>query len=71
MFRKSVKAAVMLVPLLGIPNIMQTIPFTPTNENINYFAVYTYIASILYMFQVQSLTSDTRQTENMMYCRVS
>lgn len=42
----------MLVPLLGIPNIMQTIPFTPNNENINYFAVYTYIASIFYMFQV-------------------
>lgn len=24
----------MLIPLLGIPNIMQTIPFSPTQENI-------------------------------------
>ena len=32
--RKSVKAALMLIPLLGIPNIMQTIPFTPTQDNI-------------------------------------
>uniref|UniRef100_A0A914Z361 Uncharacterized protein n=1 Tax=Panagrolaimus superbus TaxID=310955 RepID=A0A914Z361_9BILA len=32
--KKSVKAALMLIPLLGIPNIMQTIPFSPTQENI-------------------------------------
>ncbi|VDK59500.1 unnamed protein product [Anisakis simplex] len=32
--KKSVKAALMLIPLLGIPNIMQTIPFSPTRENI-------------------------------------
>uniref|UniRef100_A0A915Q6J1 Calcitonin receptor n=1 Tax=Setaria digitata TaxID=48799 RepID=A0A915Q6J1_9BILA len=32
--KKSVKAALMLIPLLGIPNIMQTIPFSPTKDNI-------------------------------------
>ncbi|KAI6235163.1 Calcitonin receptor-like protein 1 [Aphelenchoides besseyi] len=49
--KKSVKAAFMLIPLLGIPNIMQTIPFTFTQENIMYFACWTYIASFCYMFQ--------------------
>ncbi|VDM37196.1 unnamed protein product [Toxocara canis] len=29
-----VATALMLIPLLGIPNIMQTIPFSPTQENI-------------------------------------
>lgn len=32
--KKSVKAAMMLLPLLGVPNIMQTIPFAPTRDNI-------------------------------------
>ena len=64
-FRKSVKAALMLIPLLGIPNIMQTIPFSPTQgnpfpllhpilpipENITYFAIWTYCASFTYMYQ--------------------
>ncbi|CDW58802.1 pigment dispersing factor receptor c, partial [Trichuris trichiura] len=50
-YRKSVRAALMLIPLLGIPNIMQTIPFQPTKENIIGFAVFTYVASFFYMFQ--------------------
>jgi len=41
----------MLIPLLGIPNIMQTIPFSPTQENITYFAIWTYLASFTYMYQ--------------------
>ncbi|KAH7731619.1 pigment dispersing factor receptor c [Aphelenchoides avenae] len=49
--KKSVKAAFMLIPLLGIPNIMQTIPFSPTQENITYFAIWTYCASFTYMYQ--------------------
>uniref|UniRef100_A0A0R3RIC0 G_PROTEIN_RECEP_F2_4 domain-containing protein n=1 Tax=Elaeophora elaphi TaxID=1147741 RepID=A0A0R3RIC0_9BILA len=49
--KKSVKAAVMLIPLLGIPNIMQTIPFSPTKDNIVYFAIWTYCASFTYMYQ--------------------
>jgi hypothetical protein len=49
--KKSVKAAFMLIPLLGIPNIMQTIPFSPTHENITYFAIWTYCASFTYMYQ--------------------
>uniref|UniRef100_A0A914WE49 Calcitonin receptor-like protein 1 n=1 Tax=Plectus sambesii TaxID=2011161 RepID=A0A914WE49_9BILA len=49
--KKSVKAALMLIPLLGIPNIMQTIPFTPTQTNIMYFAIWTYCASFTYMYQ--------------------
>ncbi|KAL3079030.1 hypothetical protein niasHS_014812 [Heterodera schachtii] len=49
--KKSVKAALMLIPLLGIPNIMQTIPFSPTQENITYFAIWTYCASLSYMYQ--------------------
>ncbi|VDO99020.1 unnamed protein product [Soboliphyme baturini] len=49
--RKSVRAAAMLIPLLGIPNIMQTIPFTPSKDNIGLFQVFTYIASFFYMFQ--------------------
>uniref|UniRef100_A0A1I7S9I5 G_PROTEIN_RECEP_F2_4 domain-containing protein n=1 Tax=Bursaphelenchus xylophilus TaxID=6326 RepID=A0A1I7S9I5_BURXY len=48
---KSVKAALMLIPLLGIPNIMQTIPFSPTQENMMYFAIWTYVASFTYMYQ--------------------
>lgn len=49
--KKSVKAALMLIPLLGIPNIMQTIPFSPTKDNIVYFAIWTYCASFTYMYQ--------------------
>ncbi|KAI1721416.1 7 transmembrane receptor (Secretin family) domain-containing protein [Ditylenchus destructor] len=49
--KKSVKAALMLIPLLGIPNIMQTIPFSPTHENITYFTIWTYVASFTYMYQ--------------------
>lgn len=49
--KKSVKAALMLIPLLGIPNIMQTIPFSPTHDNITYFAIWTYCASFTYFFQ--------------------
>uniref|UniRef100_A0A5S6QQC2 Calcitonin receptor-like protein 1 n=1 Tax=Trichuris muris TaxID=70415 RepID=A0A5S6QQC2_TRIMR len=49
--QKSVRAALMLIPLLGIPNIMQTIPFQPTKTNIIGFAVFTYVASFFYMFQ--------------------
>uniref|UniRef100_A0AC34Q6R9 Calcitonin receptor n=1 Tax=Panagrolaimus sp. JU765 TaxID=591449 RepID=A0AC34Q6R9_9BILA len=49
--KKSVKAALMLIPLLGIPNIMQTIPFSPTQENIVYFGIWTYCASFTYMYQ--------------------
>uniref|UniRef100_A0A915CQ80 Uncharacterized protein n=1 Tax=Ditylenchus dipsaci TaxID=166011 RepID=A0A915CQ80_9BILA len=49
--KKSVKAALMLIPLLGIPNIMQTIPFSPTHENITYFTIWTYTASFTYMYQ--------------------
>ncbi|CAG9540703.1 unnamed protein product [Cercopithifilaria johnstoni] len=49
--RKGVKAALMLIPLLGIPNIMQTIPFSPTKDNIVYFAIWTYCASFTYMYQ--------------------
>lgn len=49
--RKSVKAALMLLPLLGIPNILQTIPFPPTKKNLTYFAIYTYVASFSYQFQ--------------------
>nr|CAD2128567.1 unnamed protein product [Meloidogyne enterolobii] len=49
--KKSVKAALMLIPLLGIPNIMQTIPFSPTQDNITYFAIWTYCASFTYMYQ--------------------
>jgi len=41
----------MLIPLLGIPNIMQTIPFSPTQDNITYFAIWTYCASFTYMYQ--------------------
>jgi hypothetical protein len=41
----------MLIPLLGIPNIMQTIPFSPTQENIVYFGIWTYCASFTYMYQ--------------------
>lgn len=41
----------MLIPLLGIPNIMQTIPFSPTHKNITYFAIWTYCASFTYMYQ--------------------
>ncbi len=70
-FRKSVKAALMLVPLLGIPNIMQTIPFTPTKHNIDYFAAYTYIASFLYMFQgfmVATLYCFTNREVSVRYC---
>lgn len=48
---KSVKAALMLVVLLGIPNIMQTIPFAPTRDNIMIFAIWTYSASFTYMYQ--------------------
>uniref|UniRef100_A0A1I7YBB0 Calcitonin receptor-like protein 1 n=1 Tax=Steinernema glaseri TaxID=37863 RepID=A0A1I7YBB0_9BILA len=54
--KKSVKAALMLIPLLGIPNIMQTIPFSPTHENITYFAIWTYLASFTYMFQGLMIT---------------
>ncbi|EFP09276.1 CRE-PDFR-1 protein [Caenorhabditis remanei] len=49
--KKSVKAAMMLLPLLGVPNIMQTIPFAPTRDNIMVFAVWTYTASFTYMYQ--------------------
>ncbi|GMS89329.1 hypothetical protein PENTCL1PPCAC_11504 [Pristionchus entomophagus] len=49
--KKSVKAALMLIPLLGIPNIMQTIPFSPTKDNIMVFAIWTYCASFTYMYQ--------------------
>uniref|UniRef100_A0A7E4VM05 Calcitonin receptor-like protein 1 n=1 Tax=Panagrellus redivivus TaxID=6233 RepID=A0A7E4VM05_PANRE len=49
--KKSVKAALMLIPLLGIPNIMQTIPFSPTQENIVFFGIWTYCASFTYMYQ--------------------
>ncbi|CAB3403684.1 unnamed protein product [Caenorhabditis bovis] len=48
---KSVKAAFMLIPLLGVPNIMQTIPFAPTRDNIMFFAIWTYTASFTYMYQ--------------------
>ncbi|CAJ0942019.1 unnamed protein product, partial [Mesorhabditis belari] len=51
LIRKSVKAALMLIPLLGIPNIMQTIPFSPTKDNIMIFAIWTYCASFTYMYQ--------------------
>uniref|UniRef100_F1L018 Calcitonin receptor-like protein 1 n=1 Tax=Ascaris suum TaxID=6253 RepID=F1L018_ASCSU len=54
--KKSVKAALMLIPLLGIPNIMQTIPFSPTQENIMYFAIWTYCASFTYMYQGLMIT---------------
>ncbi|MFH4984003.1 hypothetical protein AB6A40_010712 [Gnathostoma spinigerum] len=54
--KKSVKAALMLIPLLGIPNIMQTIPFAPTAENIMYFAIWTYCASFTYMYQGLMIT---------------
>lgn len=49
--KKSVKAALMLIILLGIPNIMQTIPFSPTQNNMMIFAGWTYIASFFYMYQ--------------------
>ncbi|KAE9552462.1 hypothetical protein FO519_004314 [Halicephalobus sp. NKZ332] len=49
--KKRVKAALMLIFLLGIPNIMQTIPLTPTQENIVYFSIWTYCASFTYMYQ--------------------
>ncbi|KRY57852.1 Calcitonin receptor-like protein 1 [Trichinella britovi] len=49
--KKSVKAALMLIPLLGTPNILQTIPFNPTTNNIVGFAIFTYVASFFYMFQ--------------------
>ncbi|CAJ0581104.1 unnamed protein product, partial [Mesorhabditis spiculigera] len=48
---KSGKAALMLIPLLGIPCIMQTIPFSPTKDNIMVFAIWTYCASFTYMYQ--------------------
>ncbi|CAD6188331.1 unnamed protein product [Caenorhabditis auriculariae] len=54
--KKSVKAALMLIPLLGIPNIMQTIPFNPTRDNIMIFAVWTYCASFTYMYQGLMIT---------------
>uniref|UniRef100_A0A0N5A4X6 PDF receptor n=1 Tax=Parastrongyloides trichosuri TaxID=131310 RepID=A0A0N5A4X6_PARTI len=49
--KKSVKAAFMLIPLLGIPNVMQTIPLTPTENNILFFGIWTFVASGFYMFQ--------------------
>uniref|UniRef100_A0A914DK67 Uncharacterized protein n=2 Tax=Acrobeloides nanus TaxID=290746 RepID=A0A914DK67_9BILA len=49
--KKSVKAVLMLIILLGLPNIMQTIPFSPNKENIMYFAIWTYCASFTYMYQ--------------------
>lgn len=55
-YRKSVKAALMLIPLLGIPNIMQTIPFAPTRDNIMIFAIWTYCASFTYMYQGLMIT---------------
>nr|CDJ85398.1 GPCR domain containing protein [Haemonchus contortus]CDJ87422.1 GPCR domain containing protein [Haemonchus contortus] len=54
--KKSVKAALMLIPLLGIPNIMQTIPFAPTRDNITVFAIWTYLASFTYMYQGLMIT---------------
>ncbi|EYC09318.1 hypothetical protein Y032_0061g3277 [Ancylostoma ceylanicum] len=54
--KKSVKAALMLIPLLGIPNIMQTIPFAPTRDNITIFAIWTYLASFTYMYQGLMIT---------------
>ncbi|KAF8357754.1 pdfr-1 [Pristionchus pacificus] len=54
--KKSVKAALMLIPLLGIPNIMQTIPFSPTKDNIMVFAIWTYCASFTYMYQGLMIT---------------
>lgn len=62
-YKKSVKATLMLIFLLGLPNIMvcfwpvlsiclqQTIPFTPTQNNIIYFAIWTYFATFFYMYQ--------------------
>jgi hypothetical protein len=38
--KKSVKAAFMLIPLLGIPNITQTIPFLPTKDNLAVCVLY-------------------------------
>uniref|UniRef100_A0A0N5BYF4 PDF receptor n=1 Tax=Strongyloides papillosus TaxID=174720 RepID=A0A0N5BYF4_STREA len=49
--KKSVRAAFMLIPLLGIPNVMQTIPLTPTENNIFFFGIWTFVASSFYMFQ--------------------
>ncbi|CEF66741.1 PDF receptor [Strongyloides ratti] len=49
--KKSVRAAFMLIPLLGIPNVMQTIPLTPTENNIFFFGIWTFVASGFYMFQ--------------------
>ncbi|CAI4226190.1 unnamed protein product [Auanema sp. JU1783] len=54
--KKATKAALMLIPLLGIPNIMQTIPFAPTRYNIMVFAVWTYCASFTYMYQGLMIT---------------
>uniref|UniRef100_A0A915HK85 G-protein coupled receptors family 2 profile 2 domain-containing protein n=1 Tax=Romanomermis culicivorax TaxID=13658 RepID=A0A915HK85_ROMCU len=49
--KKSVKAALMLIPLLGIPNFLQVVPFIPSSDNIYFFAVFTYTASVFFMFQ--------------------
>uniref|UniRef100_A0A0N5ASB8 G_PROTEIN_RECEP_F2_4 domain-containing protein n=1 Tax=Syphacia muris TaxID=451379 RepID=A0A0N5ASB8_9BILA len=49
--KKSAKAAMMLMALLGVPNIMQLIPLNPTNENKEFFVGWTYCASATHMFQ--------------------
>jgi len=49
--KKSVKAALMLIPLLGIPNILQMIPVIPSKNNIYGFGIYTMLATLFYMFQ--------------------
>uniref|UniRef100_A0A0N4UY16 G_PROTEIN_RECEP_F2_4 domain-containing protein n=1 Tax=Enterobius vermicularis TaxID=51028 RepID=A0A0N4UY16_ENTVE len=49
--KKSAKAAMMLMALLGVPNIMQLIPLNPTNDNKEFFVGWTYCASATHMFQ--------------------
>ena len=49
-YRKAVKAAIVLQPLLGITNSLQMVA-TPNNSNVIYFALWSFITTFLVSFQ--------------------
>ena len=49
-FRKAVRAAIVLQPLLGITNSLQMVA-TPDSQNIIYFALWSVVTTFLVSFQ--------------------
>jgi hypothetical protein len=57
-FRKAVRAAIVLQPLLGITNSLQMVA-APYNTDVVYFAIWSYGTTLLVSFQVTILSAFT------------